>query len=50
MLYPPAFNLRAVERAGGNDRQLTFGDQTNADPDVHHRGMLATRTRSNSDI
>ena len=51
MLYPPVFNLRTVGRAGGNERQLTFGDQSYVDPDVRHPGvLLATRTRSSSDI
>ena len=51
LLYPPVFNLRTIRRAGGNEGQLTFGDQSYADPDVHQRGiLLASRTRSRSDI
>ena len=41
MLYPPTFNLRSVERDGTGDRQLTFGDQSYEEPDVHMSGMLA---------
>ena len=29
------FNLRAVERDGTGDRQLTFGDVSYVEPDVH---------------
>ena len=51
VLYPPTFNLRSVERDGTEDRQLTFGDQSYAEPDVHMSGMLAaSRTRMQSDI
>jgi Tol biopolymer transport system component len=51
MLYRPMFNLRTIGPAGGNGHQLTFGDQSYIEPDVHHIGtLLATRTRSNSDI
>ena len=35
VLYPPMFNLRAVERDGTGDRQLTFGDVSYMEPDVH---------------
>ena len=41
VLYPPTFNLRSVERDGTGDRQLTFGDQSYVEPDVHMSGMLA---------
>jgi serine/threonine protein kinase len=51
MLYPPVFNLRTIGRTGGNESQLTFGDQSYVDPDVHARGtLIATRTTSRSDI
>src|SRR5262249_31285424 len=51
LLYPPVFNLRRIGRAGTDDRQLTFGDQSYVDPDLHHSGRLtATRVRSQSDI
>ena len=51
VLYPPTFNLRSVERDGTGDRQLTFGDQSYAEPDVHMSGMLAaSRIRMQSDI
>ena len=38
--YPPMFTLRAVERDGTGDRQLTFGDVSYAEPDVHSSGMV----------
>ena len=41
VLYPPMFNLRSVERDGTGDRQLTFGDVSYVEPDVHMSGMLA---------
>jgi eukaryotic-like serine/threonine-protein kinase len=51
VLYPPMFNLRAVERDGTGDRQLTFGDGSYVEPDVHMSGMLAgSRVRMQSDI
>jgi serine/threonine protein kinase/Tol biopolymer transport system component len=51
VLYPPTFNLRSVGRDGTEDRQLTFGDQSYVEPDVHMSGMLAaSRTRMQSDI
>ena len=51
VLYPPVFNLRAVERDGTGDRQLTFGDVSYREPDVHASGTLtATRSRMQSDI
>jgi Tol biopolymer transport system component len=51
VLYPPAFNLRMVGRDGTGDRQLTFGDVSYADPDLHSSGKLAaSRIRSQSDI
>ena len=51
MLYPPLFNLRAVERDGTGDRQLTFGDVSYVEPDVHISGMVTgSRIRMQSDI
>ncbi|MCA1652117.1 MAG: protein kinase, partial [Acidobacteria bacterium] len=51
VLYPPLFNLRAVERDGTGDRQLTFGDVSYVEPDVHRSGMLTgSRIRMQSDI
>lgn len=51
VLYPPLFNLRAVERDGTGDRQLTFGDVSYMEPDVHTSGTLtASRLRMQSDI
>ncbi len=51
VLYPPMFNLRAVERDGTGDRQLTFGDVSYREPDVHASGALtASRSRMQSDI
>jgi Tol biopolymer transport system component len=51
VLYPPMFNLRAVERDGTGDRQLTFGDVSYREPDVHASGTLtASRSRMQSDI
>jgi Tol biopolymer transport system component len=51
MAYPPTQNLRAVRTDGSGDRQLTFGDVSYFDPDVHASGrLLATRVRSRSDV
>ncbi len=51
VLYPPQFNLRAVERDGSGDRQLTFGDVSYVEPDVHISGMVTVnRIRTQSDI
>ena len=51
VLYPPLFNLRAVERDGTGDRQLTFGDVSYVEPDVHMSGMVTgSRIRMQSDI
>jgi Tol biopolymer transport system component len=45
------FSLRAVERDGTGDRQLTFGDLSYMEPDVHTSGTLvASRIRMQSDI
>jgi len=51
ILYPPTFNLRTVRRDGSANRQLTFGDHSYVDPDVHASGKLvAGRVISRSDI
>ena len=51
VLYPPMFNLKAVERDGTRDRQLTFGDVSYVEPDVHISGMVTgSRIRMQSDI
>jgi serine/threonine protein kinase len=51
LLYPPIFNLRTVGHDGRDDRQLTYGDQSFVEPDVHQSGcVLASRIRSQSDI
>jgi Tol biopolymer transport system component len=51
LLYPPIFNLRTVGQHGRDDRQLTYGDLSFVEPDVHQSGrLLACRSRSQSDI
>jgi serine/threonine protein kinase len=51
LLYPPIFNLRTIGRDGTGGRQLTFGDVSYVDPDIHQSGKLvACRLRSQSDI
>jgi Tol biopolymer transport system component len=51
LLYPPVFNLRAIRLDGSGDRQLTFGDQSYVEPDVHASGkVVAGRITSRSDI
>jgi serine/threonine protein kinase len=51
LLYPPMFNLRRVSLDGRDDRQLTFGDQSYVEPDIHASGKLVVgRTISRSDI
>ena len=51
VLYPPLFNLRTVRLDGSGDRQLTFGDQSYVEPDVHASGkVVAGRIASRSDI
>jgi serine/threonine protein kinase len=51
LLYPPIFNLYAVGLDGSGERQLTFGDQSYLEPDVHASGRLvAGRMTSRSDI
>jgi eukaryotic-like serine/threonine-protein kinase len=51
MPYPPTNNLRVIGRDGTGDRQLTFGDVSYFEPDVHASGrLLASRVRSRSDV
>jgi Tol biopolymer transport system component len=51
LLYPPIFNLRTVGQHGRDDRQLTYGDQSFVEPDVHQSGrLLAARVRAQSDV
>jgi Tol biopolymer transport system component len=51
ILYPPVFNVRVVGRDGRSDRQVTFGDLSYMEPDVHQSGKLvASRIRSQSDV
>jgi serine/threonine protein kinase len=51
LLYPPVFNLRVIQLDGSGDRQLTFGDQSYVEPDIHASGKLvAGRVTSRSDI
>jgi eukaryotic-like serine/threonine-protein kinase len=51
LLYPPVFNLRVIQLDGSGDRQLTFGDQSYVEPDIHASGkLLAGRITSRSDI
>ncbi|HEX9365866.1 MAG TPA: protein kinase [Vicinamibacterales bacterium] len=49
--YPPTLNLRRAAGDGSSDTQVTFGDDSYVDPDVHASGkLLACRTRASSDI
>jgi serine/threonine protein kinase len=51
MPYPPTFNLCVVKLDGSGDSQITSGDVSFVDPDIHASGRLAvTRIRSESDI
>ena len=51
ILYPPVFNVRVIGRDGRGDRQLTFGDLSYVEPDVHHSGkLLVSRIRGRSDV
>jgi Tol biopolymer transport system component len=51
MLYPPSNNLRVIGLDGSGDRQVTFGDSSFVEPDMHASGQLvASRIRSRSDI
>jgi eukaryotic-like serine/threonine-protein kinase len=49
--YPPTFNLRIVGIDGSGDRQVTYGDTSYVEPDLHASGkLLASRIRSQTDI
>ncbi|HKW63831.1 MAG TPA: protein kinase [Candidatus Acidoferrum sp.] len=51
ILYLPTMHLWQVPRDGGEPRQLTFGDESDASPDVDSRGRLfSSRIRINFDI
>ena len=51
MPYPPTFNLRVVNVDGSTDTQITSGDVSFVEPDVHKSGRLVVcRIRSQSDI
>src|SRR5437588_3429559 len=50
ILYPPTFNLRVVQRTGGGDRQLTFGEASYLEPDVLAGRLAASRLRIQSDV
>ena len=50
ILYPPTFNLRVVQRNGGGDRQLTFGEASYLEPDVLAGKVAASRLRMQSDV
>ena len=51
LVYPPTFNLRLAGRDGGGERQLTYGDMSYVEPDVHASGRLvACRVLAQSDI
>ncbi len=49
--YPPIYNLRTLPLNGAAGRQLTFGDVSYTEPDIHSAGKLAaSRTRIQSNI
>jgi eukaryotic-like serine/threonine-protein kinase len=49
--YPPTFNLHVAAVDGSFDTQITSGDISYADPDLHESGYLVVcRIRSESDI
>ena len=49
--YPPTFSLRTIDIDATEDRQLTFGDASYVEPDVHRSGrLLASRIRGQADI
>ena len=51
MPYPPTFNLRVVDMDGSTDTQITSGDVSFVEPDIHASGRLVVcRIRSQSDI
>jgi Tol biopolymer transport system component len=51
ILYPPTLNLRVTRLDGQADRQITFGDDSYIEPDVHPSiGVAVSRIKSQSDI
>ena len=49
--YPPTFNLHTIDLDGTHDTQITYGDTSFVEPDVHHSGrVVVSRIRSQSDI
>jgi Tol biopolymer transport system component len=49
--YPPTYNLRAINLDGSDDMQITSGDVSFVEPDIHESGrMVVCRIRSESDI
>src|SRR5690242_18338439 len=51
LLYLPTMHLWQVPLDGGEPRQLTFGDESDASPDIDSRGRLvSSRIRLNFDI
>ena len=49
--YPPTFNLHTVNLDGAHDTQITSGDTSFVEPDVHHSSRLVvSRIRSQSDV
>jgi serine/threonine protein kinase len=49
--YPPTFNLHTIDADGTHDTQITSGDTSFVEPDVHHSGrVVVSRIRSQSDI
>jgi Tol biopolymer transport system component len=50
VLYPPVFNVRIVGRDGRGDRQVTFGDLSYVEPDMHKGKLLVSRIRGQSDV
>ena len=51
ILYLPTMHLWQVPRDGGEPRQLTFGDESDASPDIDSRGRLvSSRIRITFDI
>ncbi|HYL84334.1 MAG TPA: protein kinase [Candidatus Angelobacter sp.] len=51
LLYLPTMHLWQVPRDGGEARQLTFGDESDASPDIDSQGRLvSSRSRLSFDI
>lgn len=49
--YPPTFNLHTIDLEGTTDTQITSGDTSFVEPDVHPSGrVVVSRIRSQSDI